>query len=147
MRRLFSNTLTDRFLASLGRNVWSLGLFLMMLIASLIVFLDPAGSSMLNLFGGQAPPPSQQMGQQPPQQPQQPPPSEQEQEMLRKQQRDYRKEQYEKTKQMAGDLLKMAQALKTSIDKAGENTLPLDAVKKTEEIESLAKKIRSRLKG
>ena len=58
-----------------------------------------------------------------------------------------KKQNYEETKKLTEQLLRSVQDLKNSIDKAGENTLPLDAVRKTEEIESLAKKIKSRLKN
>ena len=79
--------------------------------------------------------------------PQEPRPSEQEIEMERKREIARKKQNYEDTKKLADQLLKTVQDLKSSIDKAGENTLPLDAVKKTDEIESLAKKIKSKLKG
>ncbi|MBZ5554261.1 MAG: hypothetical protein LAO21_16205 [Acidobacteriia bacterium] len=67
--------------------------------------------------------------------------------MERKREIARKKQNYEDTKKLADQLLKTVQDLKSSIDKAGENTLPLDAVKKTDEIESLAKKIKSKLKG
>jgi hypothetical protein len=79
--------------------------------------------------------------------PQEPRPSEQEQEMERKRDIARKKQNYEDTKKLTEQLLKTVQDLKSSIEKAGENTLPLDAVKKTDEIESLAKKIKSKLKG
>lgn len=79
--------------------------------------------------------------------PQEPRPSEHEQEMERKREIARKKQNYEDTKKLTEQLLKTVQDLKNSIEKAGENTLPLDAVKKTDEIESLAKKIKSKLKG
>ncbi|MBZ5534363.1 MAG: hypothetical protein LAO31_00290 [Acidobacteriia bacterium] len=67
--------------------------------------------------------------------------------MERKREIARKKQNYEDTKKLTEQLLKTVQDLKNSIEKAGENTLPLDAVKKTDEIESLAKKIKSKLKG
>lgn len=79
--------------------------------------------------------------------PQEQRPTEQEQEMERKRDIARKKQYYEETKKLTEQLLRTVQDLKNSIDKAGENTLPLDALRKTEEIESLAKKIKSRLKN
>lgn len=44
-------------------------------------------------------------------------------------------------------LIATAQQLKAELEKAGAYVVPVSAVKKTEEIERLAKKIRGRLKG
>jgi|GEM_PF-5358156 len=79
--------------------------------------------------------------------PQQAPPSEKELEMQHEQEKARKKQEYENTKKLADQLLKTAQELKDSIDKAGENTLPSNAIRKVDEIESLSKKIRSKLKG
>jgi hypothetical protein len=73
--------------------------------------------------------------------------SAQEEEMRRKQERELRKKDYEETKKMSEDLVKAASELKEMVEKAGENTLPVQAVRKAEEIEGLSKKIKSRLKG
>lgn len=43
-------------------------------------------------------------------------------------------------------LIAAAQQLKTELEKAGDYVVPVSAVRKTEEIERLAKKIRGRLK-
>ncbi len=76
-----------------------------------------------------------------------PPRSEIEQEMERKQKKAQRKEEYENTKKLAEQILRLAQELKESIDKAGQDTLPLNALRKAGEIESLSKKLKSRLRG
>lgn len=79
--------------------------------------------------------------------PQESKPSQQELEIQRKMEKEKKKKDYENTKKMADELAKAAEDLRDSINKAGENTLPLDAIRKAEEIESLAKKIKAKLKG
>jgi hypothetical protein len=56
------------------------------------------------------------------------------------------KEQHEQALKDANELIAAAQALKDEIEKAGDYVLPLSSVKKTEEIEKLARRIRGRLK-
>ena len=73
------------------------------------------------------------------------PRSEQERDMERKRELALKKQEYEKTRKMSQDLFTASQELKDLIEKAGENTLPLQAIKKLEEIESLSRKIKSRL--
>ncbi len=73
------------------------------------------------------------------------PPSEQQRDMERKRELALKKQEYEKTKKMSQDLFTASEELKDLIEKAGENTLPLQAIKKLEEIESLSRKIKSRL--
>ncbi len=46
----------------------------------------------------------------------------------------------------AGQLIELAQQIKGELEKAGDYVVPLSTVKKTEEVERLAKKIRGRLK-
>ncbi len=46
----------------------------------------------------------------------------------------------------AAEILKLAEALKAELEKNDYHVLPLASVKKTEEIERLAKRIRSRLR-
>ncbi|MGB7621934.1 MAG: hypothetical protein WBN92_06250 [Terriglobia bacterium] len=67
--------------------------------------------------------------------------------MEHKREKARKKQEYEDTKKLSEQLLKTVQELKDSIDKAGENTLPVNAIRKTEEIESLSKKIKAKLKG
>lgn len=56
------------------------------------------------------------------------------------------KEQHEQALKDANDLLAVAQQLKDELQKAGDYVVPLSSVKKTEEIEKLARRIRGRLK-
>jgi len=44
-------------------------------------------------------------------------------------------------------LLKLAEELKTYVDKSGPNVLSLDVVKKAEEIEKLAHSVKDKMKG
>jgi hypothetical protein len=66
-------------------------------------------------------------------------------EMQRK--RELQMKEYEEAKRMSQDLVKAAGELKDLIEKAGQNTLAVQAVKKAQEIEGLTKKIESKLKG
>ena len=52
---------------------------------------------------------------------------------------------HDKALKEAEDLLVLAQQLKDEIQKAGDHVVPLSSVKKTEEIEKMAKRIRGRL--
>jgi hypothetical protein len=54
--------------------------------------------------------------------------------------------EHKKAQQEADQLVEMARDLKTQIDKAGSYVVPVNAVRTTEEIEKLARKIRGRLK-
>lgn len=56
------------------------------------------------------------------------------------------KAQHEQALKDATDLLAAAQQLKDELQKAGDYVVPISSVKKTEEIEKLARKIRGRLK-
>ena len=56
------------------------------------------------------------------------------------------KEQHEQALKDADQLVAMAQDLRDEIKQAGTFVVPLSSVKKTEEIEKLAKRIRGRLK-
>ena len=44
-------------------------------------------------------------------------------------------------------LLKLAEELKTSVDKSSSNVLSLDVMKKAEEIEKLAKSVKEKMRG
>ena len=50
-------------------------------------------------------------------------------------------------KQHAHDLAELAKSLQTEIDKSNENVLSLEIVKKAEQAEKLAKKIKNEAKG
>ena len=55
------------------------------------------------------------------------------------------KSEHDKALKEANDLLQLAQQLKDEIQKAGDHVVPMSSVKKTEEIEKMAKRIRSHL--
>jgi hypothetical protein len=56
-------------------------------------------------------------------------------------------EEHKRSLQEAQQLVTLAQEIKSELEKAGSYVVPLSTVKKTEEIEKLAKHIRSRLKA
>ncbi len=56
------------------------------------------------------------------------------------------KQEHEQALKDANDLIAIAQQLKNELQKAGDYVVPLSSVKKTEDIERLARKIRGRLK-
>ncbi|MGA7415991.1 MAG: hypothetical protein WBW33_36300 [Bryobacteraceae bacterium] len=55
------------------------------------------------------------------------------------------KSEHDKALKEANDLLALAQQLKDEIQKAGDHVVPMSSVKKTEEIEKMARRIRGRL--
>ena len=55
------------------------------------------------------------------------------------------KSEHDKALKEATDLLALAQQLKDEIQKAGDHVVPMSSVKKTEEIEKMARRIRGRL--
>jgi hypothetical protein len=57
------------------------------------------------------------------------------------------KQQHEQALKDTDNLIAIAEELKAELQKAGDYVVPLSSVKKTEQIERLAKKIRGRLKG
>jgi hypothetical protein len=57
------------------------------------------------------------------------------------------KQNHEQALKDAGDLVAAAQELQDQLKKAGSYVVPVESVKKTEEIEKLARRIRGRLKG
>lgn len=56
------------------------------------------------------------------------------------------KHEHEEALKDANDLITAAQQLRSELLKAGDYVVPMSSVKKTEEIERLARKIRGRLK-
>lgn len=56
------------------------------------------------------------------------------------------KQEHQQALKDTNDLIAVAQQLKDELQKAGDYVVPLSSVKKTEEIERLARKIRGRLK-
>jgi hypothetical protein len=57
------------------------------------------------------------------------------------------KERFRDLKRDSERLLVMATELKQQVDKSGENVLSMDVVKKCEEIEKLAKSVRTKMRG
>ncbi len=57
------------------------------------------------------------------------------------------RENHKKALNDAGELLKQVQQLQDELEKAGDYVVPVNSLKRTEDIEKLARKIRSRLKG
>ena len=74
-------------------------------------------------------------------------PTQPEIDMAKKRLKALKKEQYQSLKKDTDQLLVLATELKESVDKTTENTLSLEVIKKTEEVEKLAKKVREKMKG
>ena len=55
------------------------------------------------------------------------------------------KQEHERSLKDAGELLKLAEELKIEIEKSDRHVLSMKAIRRTEEIEKLAKRIRGRL--
>ena len=69
------------------------------------------------------------------------------QEMEKRRKKALNKERFNDLKRDTDKLLELATELKTHVDKADENMLSLDVLKKTEQIEKLAKSVRDKMKG
>ncbi len=57
------------------------------------------------------------------------------------------KDRHASLKKDTDKLLELATELKQYVDKTNENTLSLDVIKKAEEVEKLAKKVREKMRG
>lgn len=57
------------------------------------------------------------------------------------------KDRFESLKRDTDRLLQLSTELKQSVDKASESTLSLEVIRKTEEVEKLAKKVREKMKA
>lgn len=57
------------------------------------------------------------------------------------------KQRYEELRRDTDKLLQLATELKLQVDKSGEHTLSLDAMRKAQEIEKLAHSVREKMKG
>jgi hypothetical protein len=68
-------------------------------------------------------------------------------EMERRQAKALNKQRHEELKESTDKLLELAEQLKEYVDKTDENMLSLDVIKKAEEIEKLAKRVREKMKG
>ena len=73
--------------------------------------------------------------------------SPQEIEMERQQAKALNKQRHEELKESTDQLLELSEQLKEYVDKTDENTLSLDVIKKAEEIEKLAKRVREKMRG
>jgi hypothetical protein len=68
-------------------------------------------------------------------------------EMQRKQVEQRNKERQSSLKKDTEQLLQLVTALKQSVDKTNEHVLSLDVIRKTEQVEKLAKSIREKMKA
>jgi hypothetical protein len=118
----------------------------LLLIAVLAGWTFPAG---FTGQGGKPPaaaphphPPAPAFSQEPaPQNPDFPP------DMVKKQKKELLKENFEKMKSDAGELVELAKSLQADLDKSNENVLSLKVVDRAEKIEKLAKKIKEIARG
>ncbi len=69
------------------------------------------------------------------------------QDMEKRRRKALNKARFTELKRDADKLLELATELKTHVDKSDENMLSLDVLKKTEQIEKLAKSVRDKMKG
>jgi hypothetical protein len=56
------------------------------------------------------------------------------------------KQQHEELKKLASKLTELSTQVEEELDRSGENVLPLNTLKKLEEVEKLARKMRTRIK-
>ena len=92
---------------------------------------------------------AQDQSQQPAPTPQLPPLNPNEDQRLpngKSQKNEIAKEEHKQALKDTDELIAVAQQLKEELQKAGDYVVPMSSVKKTEEIEKLARKIRGRLK-
>ena len=68
-----------------------------------------------------------------------------EEKMAKERAKEQNKERFEAIKKDTAKLVSLANELQENVDKSTENTLSLDVIKKTEEIEKLAKKVREKM--
>ena len=73
--------------------------------------------------------------------------SELEQEMQRNLQRQQQKKRYLDMKRDSQKLLELATELKQYVDRSGENVLSLDVVRKAEELEKLARRVKENMRA
>lgn len=74
-------------------------------------------------------------------------PTPEEQKRQHEMEKERNKERQQKLKQDTDKLLQLATELKTYVDKTNENILSVDVLKKTDEIEKLAKSIHDKMKA
>jgi methionyl-tRNA synthetase len=68
-------------------------------------------------------------------------------EMQQRAQRAASKQRYEQLKRDTDKLLQLATELKAYVDQTDENTLSVNVIRKAEEIEKLAKSVKTKMKG
>jgi len=69
------------------------------------------------------------------------------QDMEKRRKKELNKARFTELKRDTDKLLELATELKTHVDKSDENMLSVDVLKKTEQIEKLAKSVREKMKG
>jgi hypothetical protein len=74
------------------------------------------------------------------------PQSQQEREMQDRQVKEANKKRQQDIREDTEKLYQLATDLKAAVDKTNENTLSLDVIRKAEEVEKLAKKVREKMK-
>jgi hypothetical protein len=74
------------------------------------------------------------------------PRSDAEQEMMERQAKEANKKRQQDIKTDTDKLLQLATELKQSVDKSNENVLSLDVVRKADEVEKLAKRVKEKMK-
>ncbi len=67
--------------------------------------------------------------------------------MSPEQMKKYNDHRFAKLKNDTDELLRLATELKEEVDKANSNTLSVDVIKKSEQIEKLAKSVREKMKA
>lgn len=97
-----------------------------------------------SISGFAAPLPRSQRAQLPPQQQAT---DEEELKQQRKLAKKFNKERHEALKRDTDKLLQLATELKQYVDKSNENLLSVDVIRKSEEIEKLARSVKEKMKG
>lgn len=72
--------------------------------------------------------------------------SQQERELEQRQQKEMNRKRQQDIKENTQKLYQLAGELKDAVDKSNENVLSLDVVKKAEEVEKLARKVKEKMK-
>jgi hypothetical protein len=75
------------------------------------------------------------------------PPTPEEIKLQKAQAKAQKKEKYEALRKETDQLLALATELKEDVDKTTEDTLSLDVIRKTEQVEKLAKQVREKMRG
>src|SRR3954470_592547 len=74
-------------------------------------------------------------------------PTQEEIKLQKAQAKAQKKERYDSLKKDTDQLLALATELKVDVDKTTEDTLSLDVIKKTEQVEKLAKQVREKMRA